>query len=301
MRLAGAVAPGDLRAPLVIARSWNVDPVVTTLLALSALAYVWAAARVRQRTGAPLPHHRRAYFLAGVLVVALALVSPIDPYSNLLLSVHMVQHLLLTMVAAPLLLLGAPVTLALQVTSPSTRRRLLLPVLRARVVRLATHPVVGWGAFALVMWSTHFTGLYEASLRSPGLHALEHAAYLAGALLFWRPVVAADPAGGRLSHPSRLLYLFLAMPQTTFLGLAIYSSNRVLYPFYLATGARLGVSALDDQHLAGAIMWASAMLLMLPAVALVLVGWMNREEREGARLDERLATGDARRGATGTP
>jgi putative membrane protein len=197
------------------------------------------------------------------------------------------QHLLLTMVAAPLLLLGAPVTLALQASSARVRHRALLPVLHSRTVKAISHPIVAWSLFAIVMWASHFTPLYERALENEAIHGLEHLMYLAAALLFWWPVVGVDPSPSRISHPARILYLFLSMPQTALLGLAIYESNRLLYPYYLVTSARLGLSALGDQHLAGAIMWTTGMFFTVPALGLVLLDWMNREEREAARIDAR--------------
>jgi cytochrome c oxidase assembly factor CtaG len=219
--------------------------------------------------------------------VFLALQSPIDAYAGLLLSVHMAQHLLLTMVAAPLLILATPVTLALEAASKGTRRRFLVPVLHARTTRLMGSPLLGWLVFAAVMWGAHLRPVYEAALRSDQVHAVEHLAFIASALLFWWPVVGLDPGNRRLSHPARLLYLFLAMPVTAVLGLAMYSADRLLYPAYGVASASIGVSALADQHLAGAIMWEGGMLLMLPALTFVLLDWMRRDEREAARADAR--------------
>src|SRR5207244_839016 len=118
----------------------------------------------------------------------IGLASPIDTYAGLLLSDHMVQHVLITMVAAPLLVLGTPILLALRVARPRTRHRILVPLLRKAPVRTLASPVVGWGAFAVVMWGTHAPFVYEGALRNTGLHALEHLSYLTAALLFWRPV-----------------------------------------------------------------------------------------------------------------
>jgi putative membrane protein len=150
-------------------------------------------------------------------------------------------------------------------------------------------PLFGWAAFAAVMWGAHVRPIYEAALRSVPLHAAEHLAFLSAALLFWWPVVGLDPGNVRLSHPARLLYLFLAMPVTALLGLAMYSSDRLLYPYYAAVSGSVGVSPLADQHLAGAIMWEGGMLLTLPALAFVLLDWMRSDEREAERIDARLA------------
>jgi cytochrome c oxidase assembly factor CtaG len=227
-------------------------------------------------------------FFAGLVVTYLALQSPIHAYSHRLFSVHMVQHLVLMMVAAPLLVLGTPVELALRASSPEVRSRVLVPLLRSRGASLLSNPVVCWSAFTIVLWASHFTSLYEDALGSQAIHGLEHVLYLVAAVLFWRPVIGLEPGPSRISPPARILYLFLAMPQMAFLGLAIYSSDLVLYPHYLATAPMLGTSALADQHLAGVLMWTTSMVLLLPALGYVLFDWMRKDEREAARIDARL-------------
>ncbi len=282
-------ATGHPSAATVLA-SWQLDPLLVSGILLSAALYLRAARRVwRTHSPSAFPRLRVISFMGGLAVMYLALQSPIDTYADLLLSDHMAQHLLLTMVAAPLLVLGAPVTLALAATSAQSRRRFLLPVLHSRIIRVAGSPVFAWMLFAVVMWGSHFSPVFEAALRNENIHFLEHLAYLSSALLFWWPVVGLDPNPARISHPARLLYLFLAMPMTALLGLAIYSSNRLLYPHYETASRSIGFSPIADQHLAGALMWEGGMLLMVAALALVLLDWMRRDEREAERADARLA------------
>jgi cytochrome c oxidase assembly factor CtaG len=263
--------------------NWPLDPLVISGLLVAGIAYVRADRHVRVgRRARPL---RRWLFLAGLAVVFAALQSPIDAGAATSFAVHMAQHLLLTMVAAPLLVLGAPVTLALRATTPERRRR-LLSALRSTPVRLLSAPIAAWSLFVAVLWGSHFTALYELTLRSPGIHALEHLAYLSTAVLFWIPVVGLDPAPAGLSHPARILYLFLAMPAMAFLGLALFSANRVLYPTYAAVE---GASrALADQRVAGALMWTGTMFLIVPALGFVLLDWMRADDRAARRLDARL-------------
>jgi putative membrane protein len=276
-----------VRALLTILRSWTFDPVV--VLALVAAGALYAHGLTRVGPAQPsFPRWRGACFLSSLGVFSLALLSPIQAYSGRLFSVHMVQHLLLTMVAAPLMVLGTPILLALRASSGSFRARILVPILRSRLAALLSHPVVSWSLFTVALWASHFTNLYEEALGSQAVHGLEHLLYVGAALLFWRPIVGLEVGRARLSHPGRLLYLFLAMPQMAFLGLAIYSSDQVLYPHYVTTASALGTSALADQHLAGAVMWIASMVLMLPAMAFVLFDWMRKETREGVRLDARL-------------
>jgi cytochrome c oxidase assembly factor CtaG len=263
--------------------AWRFDPPLVAGLVTAGVLYLRGVERVHRPDRRLV--NRAACFLGGLAVLWIALQSPIDSYADVRLSVHMVQHLLLTMVAAPLLVLGAPVTLLLRAATPAFRRRWVLPPLRSRPVRLLTAPVVCWAQFALVLWGSHFSPLYDAAVRNAGIHVLEHLLYVGSAVLFWSPVVGVDPSPKRLSHPARLLYVFLAMPQASFLGLAMWGASRVLYPSYAAA---LGAAALDDQRLAGTIMGSVGMLFLVTALGLVLLDWLRREEREAARADARL-------------
>jgi len=272
------------------------------MVAAVAVLYLAGTRRVwRARGRSVFPAQRVAFFLGGLAVVLVALESPVHTYADRLLSVHMAQHLLLTMVAAPLLLLGTPARLALQASSAPVRRSMLVPLLHGRVGRTLGWPVLGWILFAGVMWCTHLTPVYEAAVRNEAIHGLEHLAYLGAAVLFWFPVVGLDPSRRRLSHPGRLLYLFLSMPVTAVLGLSIYSASHVLYPSYVSSTRALGLSPLSDQHLAGALMWEGGMFVMVVALGAVLFDWLDREEREAQREEARrarpIAAGEARGGA----
>src|SRR5690606_32494929 len=132
-------------------------------------------------------------------------------------------------VAAPLLLAGAPITLALRAASPAWRSR-LLAVLHSPVIRAVSFPVVAWVLFAATNWAWHYSTLYNDALENELLHYLQHANFLAVALLFWWPVIGADPSPWRMPHPVRLLYLFLAMPQQSFLGVSLLQAPTTLYP-----------------------------------------------------------------------
>lgn len=187
--------------------------------------------------------------------MAVALSPPVDGRADATLAAHMTQHVTLTMVAAPLLAAGIP-----------------------RLPRV--HPLIAWLAFAATGWLVHFTPLYDAATDNLPLHALEHALLLGTAVLFWAQVVG---PGATLSHPLRLLYLVVAMPQNTFLALAIFSSSRVLYPHY--AGLR---DPLADQRLGGGIMWVAGDLVLLVAVLIVAAAWARHEERQN-RISEEAA------------
>ncbi|HEY7970563.1 MAG TPA: cytochrome c oxidase assembly protein, partial [Candidatus Limnocylindrales bacterium] len=181
---------------------WTIEPAV--FLALVAAAVVWVRL-VRQVNRAhpanPVPRRRTVCFLLGLAAVAVALMSGIDTYDTTLFSIHMVQHLLLTLLAAPLIVLGAPITLLLRASTPHVRHRVILPILHSRVLRAITFPVVTWVLFAATMWWTHFSAIFNASLENPAIHDLEHALYLTVGLLFWWPAIGLDPSPWRMSHP----------------------------------------------------------------------------------------------------
>ena len=230
----------------------------------------------------PVPRGRQAAFGSGVGVVVFAIGSPLDAYAGALLSAHMVQHLLLTLVAAPLILLGRPVSLARQ---SDAGRRALPRVLRSRPVHVLIHPVVAWSVYAAVLWGTHFTPVYQAALESDLWHALEHAAYLGAALLFWFPVIGSEPSPRRLPYPARLLYLFLAGPMGAFLGLAINQASAPLYRHYATLERAWGPPPLADQQAAGLVMWTAGGLGMLVALLLVAAAWARSDRAGAARLD----------------
>lgn len=267
----------------------SVDPIVACAV-VTGVVYATADQRVRHARGSRAPHARGTAFFAGLAVLLLALTGPIDAAVESSFSMHMVQHLLVTMVAAPLLLLGAPLTLALAAW-PRGSRRSFAAVLHSGPARLVSNPLVAWAFFFAVLWAAHLTGLYEAALRNNGVHAFEHVVFLMAALVFWAPIVRADPSPSVLSYPGKILYLFVAMPAMALLGLTIVSANHVLYPTYARAEGL--ARALADQRSAGAIMWAGTMILIVPALGIVLWEWMAADELEGRRIDARLARGAA--------
>jgi putative copper resistance protein D len=275
--------------------AWSLDPIPIVAVLVAGGAYVWAERRVDHRHPATrVPRHRRWLFLGGLAAVLLALVSPIDTYEGALFSVHMAQHMLLELVAAPLLVLGAPITLALRATS-GTARRAILSVLHSVPLRWLTFPLVTWVLFAGVNWGWHFSPLYNVALESPLVHYAEHASFTVAALLFWWPAIGPDPQAWRMPHPVKLLYLFLAMPQNSFLGVALLSTGSVLYSHYLTNLRTWGPSPLDDQHLGGTLMWVFGDVVFLAAMLGVVAAWMRFEDRRTARLDAQLDAAERER------
>jgi putative membrane protein len=282
----GVAAPDP--TPLVALTTWSLDPLPCAAALVAGIGYLIAVRQVsRAHPRTPVPRWRTAAWLAGLAAILVALVSAVDVYADDLLSVHMVQHLLLAMVAPPLLAMGAPVTLLLRLASPRVRQRVIVPILHSGVVRVIASPLVAWPLFTIVMWFSHFSPLYNAALEDPTLHVAEHMAYLAAGLLFWWPIVAADPNPRRLAWGGRLAYVALQMPVNAAVGLAIYFAPVVLYPHYATDLRSWGPDAFTDQQIGGLLMWGAGDLLLLVAFTAVLAAWMRADARRGHRSDAR--------------
>ncbi|MEO8251679.1 MAG: cytochrome c oxidase assembly protein [Chloroflexota bacterium] len=266
---------------------WRFEPIVLAGLAAATIGW-WLLARqvASAHAGHPHPRWRVLSLPAGLAVIGIALTSPIEAYEGQLFSVHMFQHMLLELVAAPLILLGAPATLALRAASPSVRRG-LLAVLHSRVVAVLSFPLLAWLLFAAVNWGWHFSTLYNDALEISWLHDVQHLVFLGAGLLFWWPVIGADPARWRLPHPLRLFYLFLAMPQNSFLGIALMSAPTSLYAHYLTNLRTWGPTPLVDQNVGGMLMWVGGDVVFLTAMGLVVAAWARAEDRRTAREDAR--------------
>jgi len=286
--LAHGPPPLDPPSLANIAFGWTFEPFVAIPLAILAVAWLVMVDRIdRAHPASPVPLRRTIAFLAGLVAIAIALMSGIERYDTTLFSIHMVEHLLLMLVAAPLIALAAPITQILRVASPTVRNRVILPVLRSGPVAALGHPVVAWLAFTLVLYTTHFSPLFEAALEDRFTHDLEHVLYLTAALLFWWPVVRLDPTPHRLSHPARIGYLLVQMPLSSFLAMVVLFDDSALYSHYAALGPIYGTRPLADQALAAGLMWILSDVVLIGSILLVVAGWMRHEERDAAAADRR--------------
>lgn len=259
--------------------SWQ--PAAGPLASCGAAAALYALAVARRSR--PWPARRTLAFTSGLAAVVVSLDSGLDVYSDRLASLHMMQHVALTLVAAPLLAAGAPMTLALGWARGGTRAG-LVRVIRSAPVAALSRPVSSWLLFVGVIVGWHLSPLYEESLRHPLLHELEHLLLLTSAVLFWAQVVGVDPLPHRLGPIGRMLYLLAAMPAMSVIGLWLVVSRTVRYPAYLEPTRTLGVSPLHDQHIAGVVMWGGDALL--GAITLVIAcGALLQEERRAAARD----------------
>ncbi len=271
--LAGATTRVSFRNVLL---DWTFDPLPVAGLVVALVLYAGGVRRLR-RQGRRWPTSRTAAFLAGCAVVAVALLSGVGAHEQRLFSVHVVQHLLLGMVAAVLFALSAPVTLALQAGSRTTQRR-VLTVLHSRAVDVLTHPVTALVLFGGSLFVLYFSDLYDISLRNQAVHDLVHLHFLAAGLVFFWPVVGLDVMRNRMPHGARLLYVMVAVPFHAFLGIALLTAGNPLFTAH----------TLSDQRNGAGIIWAVGDLLTLVIGAIVLSQWMAYEERAASREDRRL-------------
>jgi putative copper resistance protein D len=282
---------------------WGVDPVpfvITVWVAGLYLSGVW----VLRRRGDRWPVGRTiAFVVLGMGAFTVATASGIARYDTTLLSVHMVQHMILSMVVPLSLALGAPVTLALR-TLPARPRRWLLAVLHSRFARVLSFPPLAFAVYVLSPWALYFTEWYDASLRSAYVHEMMHVHLVAvGALFFW-PLMGVDPVPGRVSYPFRVLLTVLTLPFHAFLGVTIMGQQELLgREWYLALregpmGAWLP-DAHDDQHLAGGILWATGDLIGVIFFIVLFAQWVRSSMKEAAREDRRLDLLEAREGRAG--
>lgn len=273
-------------------RAWDWQPGL--LLGLAAAWWLYGrgalAAWERAGVGRGVSLARAAAFGIGIGALLLALVSPLDPLSAQLASAHMAQHLLLMMVAAPLLAFGTPISVGL-FALPTQWRSAVARWARSldrwydpagRVGQVA----VFWTIHAAALWVWHLPALYEAALRSRAVHDLEHGVFLLTAFLFWR--VLLDPLRRlRLNGAAGALYLFTACLQAGALGIYMTLSPRVWYPSYAATAPAWGLTPLEDQQAAGLIMWAVGGTIYAIAAAIVFGAWLRQSESaklSGGRL-----------------
>jgi putative copper resistance protein D len=269
------------------------DPASLAGVAILATAgvYLWGLARLRAR-GDRWPVGRTVGFLAGLGALAFATVSGLAAYDDTLLSVHMVQHMVLSMVAPILLALGAPVTLALR-TLPSRPRRALLKLLHTPVAKLLTFPLVTYALFVASPFVLYFSNLYRLTLEHPWLHELAHLHFVVVGCLFFWPLIGVDPLPGRMSYPLRALLMFLSTPFHTVLGLTVMQSAELLggdwYP-----NLDLGwADPFADQQLAGGILWAGGEFVAVGMLGALVFQWMRQSEREARRIDRALDRAEA--------
>ena len=271
--------------------SWGFNLFIAVNLVAATTLYVMGTHRVNVRAvrhADRWPRWKSTCFLAGVAALALVYLGPIDAWSHTFFWAHMTQHLVVTMAAAPLLVLGDPITVAFRASGPVNRRR-IVRALRTRTVRILTDPLLTWLLFAAMLLSFHFTGFYDWVLANHGAMVLvEQPAFLIIAFLYYLPLIGSNLLPHRPSHAKRLISLALMMMPEATIGAVIYFSPVVLYDGY--DNARpFGLAALPDQQLSGAIMWGLVMVIDSFWMMWVAADWFSSEERRSRREDAERA------------
>jgi len=250
---------------------------VSASLILVALIYLRGWLRLRRLDLDSVQGWHAGGFMLGLFLSWLAIASPLSALDHESLTAHMVQHLLLMTLAPPLILLGTVKTLlyGLPHRLVQVMGRLSQSAGVHRVLRALTHPAICWlgAAGALVAW--HIPALFALGLRSEMWHGLEQASFLATGLLFWRPVVQPWPGTLRWPQSSILLYLFLATLPCDILSGFLVFCDRVVYPIYFSSSQPFGLSALEDQQCAGALMWTCITIVYLIAAAIVAARFLS--------------------------
>lgn len=274
---------GVYTGPLLLA--WNFDPLVTIGLIVTAVAYYWALRRVRAADRYHHPTWQTLCFYAGLLTIALALLGPFDMYNDDVFTFHMIQHMLLIVVAAPLLLLGRPVHLALHAISPKSSGPVIRKVLRPRAVRgvltFITNPLVAFFLYngSIVLW--HFPQFYDAAILNNTVHVIEHITFLGVALLFWWPMIDPIPRHHKMKRLWAVISVFFTMMiSSNGLGAILTLSDSVIYSPYLANPNPFGWDPHSDQQIGGLIMWVGGGLIWFFVALGIIVRILNLENRK---------------------
>jgi putative membrane protein len=278
----GDLGPPSVSSVLSLRFSW------LALALLLAAGFYLAGVAVLRRRGDRWPVSRTILFIGpGLGSIAAVTVTGVDTYDTTLLSIHMVQHMMLSMVAPIFLALGAPVTLALR-TLPRRPRRVLLALLHSRVAKVLAFPLVAYAFFVATPFVLYFTGLYEATMRSELVHELTHVHFIAVGCLFFWPLLGIDPLPGRWPYPGRALLMFLSTPFHTVLGLTIMQSTTLIGGDWYPSLHLPWIDPFDDQKTAGGILWAGGEIVSVTMLAVLVVQWMRHAEREARRIDRML-------------
>jgi cytochrome c oxidase assembly factor CtaG/ferredoxin len=266
-----------------ILSSWSIDVAIVTSLAVSAIVYLRGWLILHRTSPERFQRWRLFAFAGGIVALWLAIASPLDAFAGLLLSAHMVQHLLLMSVAPPLILLGTPLLPLLRGLPRKFARDGVGPFLTwpalSRIAKVLTHPVNCWMIMALTLCAWHVPAAFDLTLRSPTSHKVEHICFLGAALLFWWPVVRPFPSRPQWPLWSVPVYLLAADLLNTALSAILTFSDHVLYRSYLEVPRLFGTTALTDQNCAGVIMWVPGSLVFLIPAAVIAMKYLSPRYR----------------------
>ena len=268
--------------------SWSFDVFIATNLVVACAAYLWATKNL-QDPRLPWSKVSTACYLSGIAALAIAYLGPLPAWSHTFFWAHMTAHLIVMMVAAPLIVLGSPVYLWFRVSSGKTRRQIIFPFLRSRTVAVLTNPMVTWFLFAGVLLFTHFTPFFNWALENHDADLfIEQPLFLIAALLYYWPVTARDLLPRRPSAAHRVISMTMMMIPEAIVGAVIYFAPVVLYSVFLRANRPFGPDAITDQHLAGGLMWAIVMVVEAFWMMWIATEFFKSEEKRTHRVDAEI-------------
>jgi putative membrane protein len=297
MRGMGQAIPaghGGPASPYNLWTAWNIAPSICIPLFIAILIYVWGIHNAWRRAGRGRGITTRQWmsFAGAILVLVLVLMSPLDTLSEALFSVHMLQHLILMLVAAPLLVVS-DFQLALLWALPRGRAQALgsgfnqsRPVSGAW--RVVNSPVFVWIVFTAAMWLWHASSFYQAALRNEWVHVLEHLTILITAMLFWW-ILFKHTQPDHIHYAVTIPFLFLTVLQSGILGALMTFTDRPWYSYYMASVTRWGLTPLQDQQFAGLIMWIFGGTVFTLLTIGYFAAWLRALEQRSTRLPHRSA------------
>ncbi|MFE1249820.1 cytochrome c oxidase assembly protein [Streptomyces sp. NPDC058735] len=268
---------------------WSTDPFFLIACLAGLVLYGWGVARLVRR-GDKWPVGRTVAFALGVLSIMLMMCTRLNDYGMVMFSVHMVQHMVISMVSPILILLGAPVTLALRALPTAGRgrkgpREVLLMFLHSRYLRIVTHPAFTIPLFIASLYALYFTPLFDTLMGSQAGHIAMMVHFLAVGLVFFWPIMGVDPGPHRPGYLMRMLELFAGMPFHAFFGIALMMASEPMVETFKNPPASLGIEALSDQNAAGGIAWAFSEIPSVLVLIALLFQWYASEQRQARRTD----------------
>ncbi len=279
-------------------RSWEWRPEVVLVLVLAGAIFGRGWWRLRQQgRGRLAARWRLASYMGGLTALALALLSPIDTLGSYLFFVHMIQHLLLMMLAPPLLLAANPFPFILWGLPAGVQEEVVRLFRRQapfrRFLRTATTPGLTWMLFIAIFLGWHDPGAYNAALRSDLVHDLEHLSFFGSGMLFWWHATAAGPRLHRFSQGARLAYLLSVVPPNMLTGVAIAFAQTPIYTYYATIPRAWGMTPIADQRLGGVIMWIPGSMMYLLAALILITRLIQAEDQKPLLPESRWATDEA--------
>lgn len=268
---------------------WSADPFFLVACLAGLALYGWGVLRLRRR-GDAWPVSRTVSYVVGVLTIALVMCTRLNDYGMVMFSVHMVQHMVISMLSPILILLGAPVTLALRALPAAGKgrkgpRELLLMLLHSRYMRIITHPAFTIPLFIASLYGLYFTPIFDFLMGSKTGHVAMMVHFLAVGVVFFWPIIGVDPGPHRPGHLMRMLELFAGMPFHAFFGIALMMASTPMVETFRTPPASLGIDALSDQGAAGGIAWAFSEIPSVLVLIALLFQWYGSEQRQAKRKD----------------